>query len=400
MEDRKGYKKTKLGWIPVEWDVVKFEEVMVLQRGYDLPIKNRKNGEFPLIASNGIIDSHNEYKVKRPGIITGRSGTLGKVHFIDNNYWPLNTTLYTKEIYNNDPKYLYYFLQSFKIERFGTGTGVPTLNRNNVHIKYIIRPRIPEQKKIASILTTVDNKIESINNQIEQTEQLKKGLSQELLTKGIGHTEFKDSKIGRIPVEWDVVKLNDLGTFKNGINKSKEDFGSGHKFVNLMDVFGKSKVYSQQFGLVQATEKELQDFNLIKGDILFVRSSVKPSGVGLTSLVVEDLYSTIFSGFLIRFRGTNNYIDFKFKKYCFHERDFRHRLLNKSTVSANTNINQDSLKSLHICIPPLPEQKKIATILSAVDDKIEILQSKKSEHETLKKGLMEQLLTGQIRVQV
>lgn len=204
---------------------------------------------------------------------------------------------------------------------------------------------------------------------------------------------YKKTELGWIPEDWDVSKLENLGELKNGINKIKEDFGQGYPFVNLMDVFGKAQVVNQNFGLVNASEKDLKDFNLLKGDVLFVRSSVKPTGVGLTSIVVEDLENTIFSGFLIRFRGSRKILADTYKKYCFHEAGFRQRLIAKSTVSANTNINQQSLRNLLIIIPPLSEQQKIAAILSTVDEKIDAIDTEINAIKKLKKALMRQLLT-------
>jgi len=203
---------------------------------------------------------------------------------------------------------------------------------------------------------------------------------------------YKETPVGMIPEDWDVMTLDDIGEFKNGINKSKEDFGKGYPFINLMDVFGRSVVVPINLQLVNANDNELIEYNLLKGDILFVRSSVKPSGVGLTALVKETLPNTVFSGFLIRFRD-NNKLDVGFKRYCFYENGFRKRLLDKSTVSANTNINQVALKSLYCIIPPFKEQSKIASILSTVDDKIDSINERIEETRKLKQGLMQQLLT-------
>ena len=86
-----------------------------MRRGFDLPIQDRAEGKYPLLASNGIIDSIKEYKVIGPGIVTGRSGTIGKVNYVEENYWPLNTTLYSEELHGNNPLYLLYFLQRFNL---------------------------------------------------------------------------------------------------------------------------------------------------------------------------------------------------------------------------------------------------------------------------------------------
>lgn len=201
----------------------------------------------------------------------------------------------------------------------------------------------------------------------------------------------------QVPDGWNLLKLSRLGFFKNGINKDKECFGYGKPFINLMNIFGKNEVGNNKFDLVNSTENELKQFNLKKGDVLFVRSSVKPEGVGLTSLVTCDLEDTIYSGFLIRFRSNDKYLFFEFKKHCFFAFYFRKELLKKSTISANTNINQDSLKKLSLLLPPLPEQKKIAEILSTWDRAIETLDNLIDAKTRLKKALMQQLLTGKKR---
>ncbi len=200
-----------------------------------------------------------------------------------------------------------------------------------------------------------------------------------------------------IPNDWEIVKLGNIGEFKNGINKDKKEFGHGYPLVGLMDVFDIPKVYNGDLSLVNTTENERRDFNLQKGDVLFVRSSVKPVGVGLTTLVCQDMPDTTFSGFLIRFR-INGKLDFEFKAHCFFESNFRNRLLNKSTISANTNINQVALKSLKIALPPLPEQRAIAKALSLMDIAINKNNQLIAQKELRKKWLMQNLLTGKKRL--
>ena len=212
-------------------------------------------------------------------------------------------------------------------------------------------------------------------------------------------TAYKQTSIGLIPLDWEVKKLGDIGELKNGINKDKEDFGFGYPMVNLMDVFGINKVYKNNLnlGLVNATERDIKEFSLQKGDVLFIRSSVKPTGVGLTTLICEDLLNTTYCGFIIRFRD-NGYLDLEFKAQCFSEENFRKRLLNKSTISANTNINQDAINSLSLIVPTLPEQQKIASILSTWDDAINNCQYIIEKIKDRNKGLAQQLLTGKIRI--
>lgn len=197
--------------------------------------------------------------------------------------------------------------------------------------------------------------------------------------------------------EWEEKKLIEIGEFKNGINKSKEDFGFGVPFINLMDVFGKSTISNLNLDLVNANEKEVKLYELKKGDVLFIRSSVKKEGVGETSVVFEDLKNTVYSGFLIRFRDNIIKLNLNFKKYCFATKKFRQDLISLSTTSANTNINQDSLNGLEINLPSLPEQTKIANFLTAIDTKIQQLTQKKTLLEEYKKGVMQKLFSQKIR---
>ena len=135
-----------------------------------------------------------------------------------------------------------------------------------------------------------------------------------------------------------------------------------------------------------------------RGDVLFVRSSVKPDGVGLTTLVLEDIPNTVFSGFLLRFRD-NGEFELEYKRHCFHEANFRRRLIAGSTVSANTNISQNSLKSLKVAFPPnKAEQRAIAKALSDVDRLLESLDALIAKKRAIKQAAMQQLLTGRSRL--
>lgn len=195
---------------------------------------------------------------------------------------------------------------------------------------------------------------------------------------------------------WERIKLSQMGTFKNGINKDKEDFGHGVPFINLMDVFGKNSICQNTFDLVNASSKEIEAYSLKQGDVLFIRSSVKAEGVAETAVVLEDLDNTVYSGFLIRYRPSRD-IDLHYKKYCFSTDFFRKNVLALSTTSANTNINQESLSLLNLDLPSKPEQTKIASFLSSVDEKISQLTQKHELLSQYKQGMMQKLFSQQIR---
>ncbi|MDH2433076.1 restriction endonuclease subunit S [Pokkaliibacter sp. MBI-7] len=123
----------EMGWVPEGWGVGVIEDLLVLQRGFDLPKNARTDGEYPLMAASGQDGTHNEFKVSGPGITTGRSGKLGEVCFVETDFWPLNTTLWVKEFRRSSPYHAFYLLKSMDLEKYNSGSAVPTLNRNYVH---------------------------------------------------------------------------------------------------------------------------------------------------------------------------------------------------------------------------------------------------------------------------
>lgn len=169
------------------WVKKRFDEVCVLQRGFDLPTHERNKGQYPLVSSNGITDSIDLWKVKSPGVVTGRSGTIGNVHFIEEDFWPLNTALYIKNFHGNHEKFVFYFLKQFNLSKYSSGAGVPTLNRNNVHGENVYFPEsLSEQKLIAFRLDSLNEETQHLESAYQQKldalEELKKALLHQAFT--------------------------------------------------------------------------------------------------------------------------------------------------------------------------------------------------------------------------
>jgi type I restriction enzyme, S subunit len=131
---------SELGLIPEGWEVGRLDDALILQRGFDLPTQQRKEGNIPIYASTGVTGTHNEAKVKAPGVVTGRSGSLGTVIYIDEDFWPLNTTLWVKEFRRVTPLYAFYLFSDLKLEQYNSGAAVPTLNRNDIHGQPVVIP--------------------------------------------------------------------------------------------------------------------------------------------------------------------------------------------------------------------------------------------------------------------
>jgi type I restriction enzyme S subunit len=177
-----GYKESMIGLIPEDWDALRLGDIAPLQRGFDLPTSQLKKGDYPVVYSNGIMNRHSDFMVNCPGVVTGRSGTIGNVHYVSENYWPHNTALWVTEFRCSNPKYVYYLYKSVKLERFGSGSGVPTLNRNDVHDWVVAIPKIEEQRAIATVLSDMDAEITALESRLVKTQAIKQGMMQELLT--------------------------------------------------------------------------------------------------------------------------------------------------------------------------------------------------------------------------
>jgi len=142
--------------LPKGWEWKKLGLVATLQRGFDLPVQDRSPGSIPVFAANGPVGTHDVAKVRGPGVVTGRSGTLGQVHYVENDFWPLNTALWVKDFHGNEPRWVARLLRWMRLESHTRGTGVPTLNRNLVHAVDVPRPPRSEQRRIADILDKAD----------------------------------------------------------------------------------------------------------------------------------------------------------------------------------------------------------------------------------------------------
>jgi len=151
-----------------KWREVTLGDVLELHRGHDLPERDRRAGAVPIVSSAGISDFHDTAAVQGPGVITGRYGTIGKVYFINKDFWPLNTTLYVSNFRGNDPLFASYLLKTIDYQSCSDKAAVPGVNRNHLHELEVLLPPLPEQRAIAHILGTLDDKIE-LNRRMSET---------------------------------------------------------------------------------------------------------------------------------------------------------------------------------------------------------------------------------------
>lgn len=161
------------------WHDGKLEDLVFFQRGYDITQAQQRPGQYPVISSSGVTSYHNEFKASGPGVVIGRKGTLGSIHFTQGDYWPHDTTLWSKDFRGNNPRFVFYFLHTLNLKRFDIGNSNPTLNRNHIHDLQIRIPSNMVQDGIASILSAYDDLIENNRRRMAKLEEAARLLYQE-----------------------------------------------------------------------------------------------------------------------------------------------------------------------------------------------------------------------------
>lgn len=180
--ERVTLKDTDIGCYPERWREGRFDEFILLQRGYDITKDEQHDGIVPVVSSSGIKSFHNESRANGPGVVIGRKGTLGKVFYVDCPYWPHDTSLWVKDFKGNNPKFVYYLLTTLNLKSLDTGTSNPTLNRNYVHALKIAMPNIEDQKIIVEILSSIEQKTATEQSRKEALEILFASLLHDLMT--------------------------------------------------------------------------------------------------------------------------------------------------------------------------------------------------------------------------
>ena len=185
-------KETEVGPVPESWKIMSFNSAISLKRGFDLPMSKRHDGRVPVFGSNGIVGHHDSQPdgIPIPGVMVGRSGSVGKVTFSADVYWPLNTTLFAEAFMGNIEKFMAYFLDSFDFSSFAAGVSVPTLNRNSFAGVKVAIPSIDEQQEIVDILDAIDRKIDLDHRKRAVLEELFRALLHKLMTGEVGVGEL------------------------------------------------------------------------------------------------------------------------------------------------------------------------------------------------------------------
>ncbi|MGO8377697.1 restriction endonuclease subunit S [Rhizobium ruizarguesonis] len=269
-----------------------------------------------------------------------------------------------------------------------------TLGQNEFLKLKVAVPPLAEQKRIAEILSTWDRSIETLEALASNARSQKAALMQALLTgkRGLAGT-------GKIAEGWAApTPLGDIFTFKNGLNGEKALYGSGVKFVNVMDILrARTLRHAEISGSMTVTHKQLAEYGVRQGDVLFNRTSETEDDIAI-STVYTDEKPAVFGGFVIRARPKSDVLDLGFSVYAFQSPEIRRAIIRLGQGGIRANIGQGDLATVPVLLPPLAEQKRITTILANEDRVVETLEAQLVALRQEKAALMQQLLTGKRRV--
>jgi len=425
---RDGYKKTELGWIPEDWEVKRLGELCAID-SENLSNNTSADYVFKYISleniEQGLLKGFTQLSFKEAPsrarrIIQKNDVLLATVrpnllshYFVKDEVtnWVCSTgfsVLRSKNLWTN--KFIFYHL-FFKIimkqiESFITGSNYPAINSSDVKSLKIPLPLLPEQKKIAKILSTWDEVIEKLNSYIEAKKKLKKALMQKLLTGKQRFKEFvirdsyKKTELGWIPEDWEVKRLGEsCELLKDGTHSSHIDVepSQGLPLLSAKDINNGKIFFSQESRHISEVDfKQIhKSYFLSDGDILLTIVA----SIGRVAVVenYERNYTIQRSIAVIRLRKQfYNYFYFYFFQ-CLY---FQKELIQRSNASAQAGVYLGELSKIKIPLPPLPEQKKIAEILSKADEEIDLLNQELEKLKIQKKGLMQKLLTGAWRVKL
>jgi len=380
-----------------DWVKTYLGDEIALLYGRALPKSDRTEGKYPVFGSNGIVGYHNEALVKGPGIIIGRKGSCGAVHFSTSDFWPIDTTYYIALRKDHDWRFMDFFLSTFGLNEMNSHSTIPGLNRENVYKLKCHIPRFPEQQKIAAVLFKVQKAIEIQDSIIEKTLELKKSILHHVFTHGLRGEKTKETEIGRIPESWEVVPIEKAyGFTKKPKHIVYADYDS-LAFIP-MDLIPKNSPHLEKF--INKKPSEISSGTYFEeGDILIAK--ITPCFENGKQCIVTGCPN----GFGI---ATTEVIPIK-EKAGLSDKYFLFYYLLKSNIRAliagkmegatgRQRVPNHLIKELLIPLPSLDEQKEISKVFLTIDQKTELHTAKKSALQDLFKTMLNKLMTGEIRV--
>ena len=379
------------------WQAKKLGEVATLQRGFDLPTQERVSGGYPLVSSSGISDTHYKSAVRGPGVVTGRSGSIGNVFFVEEDFWPLNTVLYVKDFHGNDPRFIFYLLKQFDLKRFASGMGVPTLNRNFVHDELVNVPPLSEQQRIVGILDEAFDGIAIANANAEKNHQNARALFE----------SYHEAIFTRSADGWTEKRFGDASLLEiidgdRGVNypKATDFLDDGHcLFLNTKNVRPDGFDFESTMFITVEKDRKLRKGKLKRNDVvLTTRGTIGNIGLYSEDVPYNDI--RINSGMLI-LRPNKCSLLPSFLFEILRSKIMKEQIRKYTTGAAQPQLPIKTLVNFTIPVPnTLEEQHVLVSKLQAFEPEIQrlesIYQQKLTALDALKKSLLHQVFSGQL----
>ncbi len=406
-----GFKQTEIGLIPEDWEVREFNRTLSIANGQVDP-KRQPFSRMILVAPDHIEEASGLLLERRTAADQGaKSGKylfrpgdivyskirpyLKKAIFADFEGL-CSADMYPLSPLNGvDGRFAFHLVlgQQFSdfAETVSARSGIPKINRSELSEYRLALPPLAEQRAIAKVLSDVDELIAELEALVAKKRDLKQAAAQTLLT--------GETRLPGFSGDWEDLKVGELFEFKNGLNKAKRFFGYGSPIINYMDVFRHSGIRSEHIaGKVDVTADEIRAYEVQRGDVLFTRTSETVDEIGVSAAVLECPDCTVFSGFVLRARPSSGRLVDDFKKFCFSANYVRDQIVSKATYTTRALTNGTQLSQVTLRVPSPEEQTAIATVLSDMDAEIGALDALLAKTRDLKAGMMQDLLTGRVRL--
>ena len=350
-----------------EWKEKRLEDVAPLQRGFDLPTSQLEKGPYPVVYSNGIGYYHKYYKCKAPGLVTGRSGTIGHFTYIrDGYYWPHNTTLWVTDFKGNEPLFIEYLYKNKHFENFMMGSGVPTLNRNEIHKEHSAIPNLAEQQSLGSFFSSFDRLLSDHHRRLENLRRVKKSMLQKMFPQQ-GQT-VPEIRFKGFSGEWKEIKLGDVGTTISGVGFPNKEQGGKHgiPFYKVSDMNNKGNETMMINANNYVTKQQIEKYHWkVCEDV----PAIFFAKVG--AAIFFDRKRLVTTPCLFDNNTMVYCLDKEFWDATFCLKLFEHiKLSSLSQVGSLPSFNGTAVESISVLIPSKAEQHLIGSFFTSLDNLI------------------------------
>jgi type I restriction enzyme S subunit len=379
------------------WQQCELGDVLTLKRGYDLPHQERHPGGIPVVSSSGITGFHNEAKVKAPGVVTGRYGTLGEIFYIEQDFWPLNTTLYVKDFKGNNPRFISYFLKTLAFASQNAAAAVPGVNRNVLHRLPVKVPPLPTQRKIAAVLSAYDDLIENNTRRIAILEDMAQAIYREWFVhfRFPGHEGVRmvESELGPVPEGWEVRHLSELVETQYGYTESAREDPVGPKYVRGTDINKTSYIRWDTVPYCSIDEADYGKYVLRIGDVLVIRMA-DPGKVG----IIEKDIDAVFASYLIRLKIKSNLLSPYFLFYFLSSERYQSYVTGASTGTTRRSASAGVITDIDILLPTARLREQFDTHIVSTREMLNNLLDRNATLRHTRDLLLPRLVSGELDV--